>query len=348
MMFASFARSVCAAGFAAMMTGCAVSPAPLSNGKSEMVQTAGRSTPKVKSGYVYVANSSQVGPGATGQVLIYPTTSNGNVAPSTMIGGSLTKLTQVNGIVADSTGRIFVVDSDTNEIVGFAPGVGGNVAPSITIAGSNTQLGQPVGMTIDRAGNLYVANCGTGCVSGSTPPSLLEFAAGSDGNVAPIRDITGSQTGLTAANDVALDANGDMYVVQSSSVIKFRYNANGNARPVSTLEGSKTELYDADGVAVDSVGLYAGSCSGSYIERFRANAHGNRAPISVIQGSNTMIEDCVDGIAIGGGHLIYGVTWNSAVVAFDSEAHGNVHPAAYISGPKTLLAYPTFLYVSTK
>jgi len=73
-----------------------------------------------------VANSSKVGSGATGEVLEYSIPSGGNVSPVNVISGAETQLTEVGGLVVDSNGEIYVVDIDTNQIVGFAP------APTVT------------------------------------------------------------------------------------------------------------------------------------------------------------------------------------------------------------------------
>jgi sugar lactone lactonase YvrE len=130
--------------------------------------------------YVYASNVLQFHSPYIGAIDYYPAGSNGDALPSGEITGSNTQLTLVNGIAVASDGKIYVVNSDTNSIVGFAAGSSGNVSPNIKIAGSNTGLASPIGMAIDAKGDLYVSNCGTDCAWGPPgPPSIEEFIAGS-------------------------------------------------------------------------------------------------------------------------------------------------------------------------
>ena len=93
----------------------------------------------------------------------------------------------------------------------------GNVAPVRTIIGSNTGLTGADGILVDKSGDLYVANC-TGCFQSSgSADSIFEFAPGANGNVAPIRSITGSNTNLYGTTEIFLDAAGNIYSTQASS-----------------------------------------------------------------------------------------------------------------------------------
>ena len=328
---------------ATLLAGCSGS----GNGKPEVMPQSETQVRTNAGEYIYVANSSQVGQGATGQVLVYSTSSGGNAAPVNVIGGSQTQLTQVNGIVVDSSGEIYVFNTDTAEIVGFAPGSSGNVSPNVVIAGGNTNIGQPVDLAIDSAGNLYVANCGSGCGSGLPPPSVLEFAAGSTGNVAPIRDISGSRTELVRSNGVALDVAGNIFVSQLNEIIVFGSSANGNVPPSRVIVGSKTMLNTPFALAVDGNGLYASSCTGEYIERFAKKANGNVPPLAVIAGVKTRIQSCVDGVAIGRRGQIYGITWENAhsILGFPGLSNGNVRPSTRIAGSNTQLIDPTGIFI---
>jgi len=334
------ALSSCAA--AALLTSCGGSQVTVGT-PSVVAQSKKHSA---TAGYIYVANSSKVGPGATGEVLVYPLLSNGNVSPVQQISGSDTQLSQVNGIAVNAAGEVYVVDTDTNQIVGFAPGANGDATPNVVIAGTNTGLAWPIGLAIDKQGNLYVATCGATCVSSYPPSSVLEFAAGSNGNVSPVKDISGTQTQLSAANGVAVDASKNIYVSQNNSIAVFSSSSNGNVAPMSYISGSATMLNTPDGIAVDNNGIYAGSCNGAYIERFALNADGNASPLSVIAGHNTQIRSCVDGLAVGRNGVVYGATFEPRIVGFWGLTDGNVRPKMHISGPNTDLEYPVFLFVT--
>jgi hypothetical protein len=82
------------------------------------------------------------GPGPTNiRIVVFPANSNGNVAPSAVISGSNTMLSNPIKIRVDSSGGIYVADLGVGGILYFAPGSNGNVAPEYVISGSNTGLG---------------------------------------------------------------------------------------------------------------------------------------------------------------------------------------------------------------
>lgn len=278
---------------------------------------------------------------------VYPAVLNGNISPSAVISGSQTQLTQPGGIVVDNTGEIYVAVVDSDEIVEFRPGSSGNVSPNIVISGSQTGLSRPTGVALDAAGNLYVGNCAAGCGVGSEPSAVLEFAAGTSGNVAPIRDISGSNTQLANANAVAVDSSGDIYAANylANSIVAFASDANGNVNPIRVIEGSNTLLDGPEGVAVDNHGLWAGSANEHFLERFGPNANGNVAPIAVISGNRTGLGD-VDGIAVDSRGAVYASNpGNRRILGFEPRAHGNIRPIARIAGSNTQLVSPVWVYV---
>jgi sugar lactone lactonase YvrE len=296
--------------------------------------------------YVYVADQVQGGSNPASDVLIYAAGLNGNISPSVVIAGSQTQLTVANGIVVDSSGEIYVADGDTNEIVGFAPGSSGNATPNIVISGSETGLSRPTGLAVDANDNLYVANCASGCGVGSQPSALLEYSAGSNGNVAPIRNITGYDTDLTVANDPAIGSDGTIYVSnQSGTICVFSSDANGDAEPIRELDGSYTLLDTPDGIAINRSALWAGSFDADYLERFKPDANGNVPPVAVISGKRTRLDN-TDGISIDARGDIYSANpGDKRILEFKPRANGDVHPIGEIAGSKTQLVWPGWVFV---
>jgi sugar lactone lactonase YvrE len=104
---------------------------------------------------------------------------------------------------------------------------------------------------VDGSGNVYVANANQ-----NSPPSGVAsvevFAAGANGNVAPIETIAGAKTKLSQPNGLALDGTGNIYVADYAhkSVTAYAAGATGNARPLYLLKGKMTTLYLPVGVAV--------------------------------------------------------------------------------------------------
>ncbi|MDQ2865000.1 MAG: hypothetical protein M3R51_02115 [Candidatus Eremiobacteraeota bacterium] len=161
--------------------------------------------------------------------------SNGNVAPVRIIAGSSTQLSVPNGIWIDPTTKnVFVASFGNNSILAFNPAANGNVAPLYEIAGSNTTVCQPTGIVFDAKGLLYEVNSdyGGGCV-----PSILVFAAGAKGNVAPIRSIVGSKTRLNTPYSIRVDKLGYIYVTDSlaNDVKVYPPGAHGNVAPVQDI-----------------------------------------------------------------------------------------------------------------
>ena len=99
---------------------------------------------------------------------------------------------------------------------------------------------------------LYVTNRGVQ-LNGS-PDSVTVYAAGANGNVAPVRTISGSATNLDDPEGIALDSDLNTYVVNAhnNSVTVFAAGANGDATPIQTISGSETGLNDPGGIALDS------------------------------------------------------------------------------------------------
>jgi hypothetical protein len=296
--------------------------------------------------YVYVFNQVQGGSNPASDIDIYPGGLNGNISPSVVIGGSQTQLTQAGGIVVDSSGEIYVAVIDTDEIVGFAPGSSGNATPNIVISGSQTALARPTGLAVDSSDNLYVANCASACGVGSQPSALLEFSAGSNGNVAPIRDISGYDTGLSEANDPAIASDGSIYVSnQSNTICVFSSDANGDAKPIREVDGSYTLLNTPDGIAVNRTALWAGSFDADYLERFKPKANGNVSPVAVISGHRTKLGN-PDGISLDGEGNIYSSNpGDKRIVEFEARANGNVRPIGEIAGSNTQLVAPVWVFV---
>jgi sugar lactone lactonase YvrE len=175
-----------------------------------------------------------------GDVLEFAAGASGNVAPMRTLramGATNTGIGGVLGMGVDAGGSLYIANDMANvsDILVFAPSANGDVAPIRRIAGSATEMiGNTVGVTVDAAGNIYVST------ESITPAfeAVLEFAAGANGNVAPIREITGSNTTLTGnVSNPVLDSSGNLYVLVypggMANLVKFAPDANGNVVPTA-------------------------------------------------------------------------------------------------------------------
>ena len=197
-----------------------------------------------KSGNLFVAGN--------GQVSVYHAGARGDVAPTRLIAGLNTGLSNATGIAVDGTGKIYVSNGgapDHGSITVYAPGAHGNVAPVAQIRGPQTRLGQPQALAVDTAGQIYVTNNPI-----FDPDSIVVFAPGANGNIAPIATInSGPTTGLYVQGAITIGAGDLIYVVNgafATAVSVFPAGANGDVVPLATLSGGATLLRDASGIAI--------------------------------------------------------------------------------------------------
>jgi NHL repeat-containing protein len=230
---------------------------------------------------------------ATSGPVAFTPTQTGDTPPSVSIVGSNTGLSGCQtGIYVDGSGTIYVGDDTSTaqfpggQVAVFAPGSSGNVTPIRRIAGVNPNFHAPTGVWLDAAGNIYVADSTIGFIG--IPPDIQVFATGSTGNVASIRTIIGSNTGLSGPEGVVVDSVGQLYVANAgnNSIAIFAPNASGNVAPIRTISGPTTLLDAPSGLALDAAGyLYVGSANGSRaapVLVFAPGASGNAAPVQTI------------------------------------------------------------------
>ena len=150
------------------------------------------------------------------------------------------------GLAIDGNNLLYVANSKTATIDIFPAG---SSIMQAQIGGSNTGLVAPGTVAVDASLNVYVLDSKTATIS--------EFAAGATGNVAPIRTIAGSNTGLAGGNGFSFGiaiskASGEIFVSNpgSNAILGFASNATGNVAPIQTIAGSGTRLSDPLGLAV--------------------------------------------------------------------------------------------------
>lgn len=221
--------------------------------------------------------------------------------------------------------------------------------PIAVITGDKTQFAQPDGVAIDSRGNTYVTNLGN--YGGAR---ITEYAPGSNGNVAPIRMVSGSRTllvGLTGG--IALDSKGDIFVTNYDSagegrsfVTVYTADSNGDAAPIAMISGPHTGLVDPTGIALDSRGnIYVANWRAGSVTIYPSGANGDAAPIATIRGPNTGLT-IPTGIALDSEENIYVTNYGfppstfGSVVIYPAGSNGNVGFSGRISGPNTGLTAP--------
>jgi sugar lactone lactonase YvrE len=148
------------------------------------------------SGNIYVSDDDNY-------IDVYPAGATGNVAPARRIKGALTKLATPLGLALDSSSNVYVANNEYNNLTVYSSGAGGNVAPIQLIKGGKTRLTNLHGVAVDSSDNIYATN-------GGEPRSCPDcsfvavYASGATGNVAPIKGIRGSKTGLDGPSGIAI------------------------------------------------------------------------------------------------------------------------------------------------
>jgi hypothetical protein len=186
-------------------------------------------------GNIYVSAQSTLAQSDLG-ISVFSATANGNVAPTRVIAGIATNIQFPNQIAVDSAGNIYVANSPfpgNGSILIFNSGANGNVPPTSTLEGSETTMNSIQGLAVDNAGNIYVAANGTNLGGGT--PGILEFSAGSTGNVAPVRSISGPATTIIGLGNIAVDSAGSVYLLSAPGILKFASNVMGNATPTAAI-----------------------------------------------------------------------------------------------------------------
>jgi sugar lactone lactonase YvrE len=98
---------------------------------------------------------------------------------------------------------------------------------------------------LDSSDNLWVADYNAN--------SILEFASTASGNIAPMRIISGSNTGISSPYGMAIDKSGEIYVSSrgGTNIIEvFAPSASGNVAPIRTIAGSNTGLSGPTGITL--------------------------------------------------------------------------------------------------
>lgn len=194
------------------------------------------------SGNVYVSSGLIKGGVVNDGISVFAPTANGDVAPTNVITMTDIGTFTMGQIAVDSAGNIYVVASQSltpGAILIFASNSTGTVPPTSTITGPETMLDGIRGVAVDGEGNIYVSNVGSTGVF-----SIFEFSAGSTGNVAPMRTISGSATTMSAIGNLTVDSLGNIYLLNDLNILKFSPTAAGNVAPTATISSMFFENFN--------------------------------------------------------------------------------------------------------
>jgi hypothetical protein len=177
------------------------------------------------------------------KVHAFARTADGDVAPlRTITGGVNTP----GGLALDLVhNEIAIVNRNLGipiySVIVHSRTASGSATPLRTIQGANTGISEPFGVHVDPVHDeIFVTNG----VS-PNPVNVAVHSRTADGNVSPLRTISGTNTQLSAPEGVFVDTINDEVVVAnagSQSVRTYPRTANGNVAPTRTLQGVNTLL----------------------------------------------------------------------------------------------------------
>jgi serine/threonine protein kinase, bacterial len=257
-----------------------------------------------------------------------------NKAPKSYLLGSSTGISSPSGMAVDAAGNRYVANLPNTSITIYPASASGNAAPTRTIGGPNTTLVGPRSVMVDKDGRIYV-----GDLLGAGTNKVAVFAPNANGNVAPERVITGSNTLLEWPSGLSLDSVGRLYVANrvNSTVTVYAPGSDGNTGPLRVITGAATGLDEPFGLVVTSGNILhvANNGSGS-VTSYASGASGNAAPIRTISGAATgftspggIAADSFDNLYVTNTAVPYSVS------VFGSGASGNVAPITRLVGPET-------------
>ena len=182
--------------------------------------------------------------------------------------GSAARFHYPHAVVVDNAGNVFVTDSRDNLVrkVTAAGAVstfaGSGAAQTVDGMGRAAALNQPGGITIDSAGNLYVAEWTGHTVRKITPSGLVTTHLGTPG-VRGSESASGAVPGLDFPHSLAIDAAGNVFVVEGFSPIIRKFTPTGEVLTVAgtpksygiTIGGLPGSLSRIGGIAIDAKGV---------------------------------------------------------------------------------------------
>lgn len=160
------------------------------------------------------------------------------------------------GVAVDSKGNVYVADFDNHKIRKIAPNgevstFAGSTPGFADGAGTSAKFSEPTAIAIDNQDVLYVCDFNN-TIRKITPDGVVSILAGNP-NLCDFVDGSGTNASFCAPTGIAVDAQGNVYVVSEFEIIR-KITPDGT---VSTLKDSNGDIYEVDtytGIAIDSFG----------------------------------------------------------------------------------------------
>jgi sugar lactone lactonase YvrE len=278
----------------------------------------------------------------------------GSTPGSTDATGTAAKFSYPNKVAVDSTGNVYVADTNNNRIrkitpAGLVTTLAGSTSGFADGNGTAAKFSYPNGLEVDSTGNVYVADTYNNRIRKITSNGEVSILAGSGSEVST--DGTGTAASFNRPNGLAVDSTGNVYVVDNNIVIR---KINSASSEVSTLMTIVNYMNQPNGVAVDSTGnIYVVNSgdqkiyiitSGGSVSTFAGSTTGSTDGNGTAAKFNYPRGVAVDGlgnvyVADTGNHMIRKITPAGLVTTVAGSTSGfadGTGTAARFSGPQGL------------
>jgi len=216
-------------------------------------------------------------------------------------------------------------------------------APSPTASATASPAPTASPSPTPAAATVFVANQGTSSVTG--------YPVGASGipTAVPAATIAGSNTGIGAPGDIALDASGRIYVANQTTITVYPANPVGtlNEAPIATIDVNASTgggCFPGYGIGVDGTGKIYSACPGEFVV-YAANPSGTvtTPPIATVSSSTGLPIAEVHHFAFDASGRIYVTDNVSGITVWAANPMGTVSEAPLARIPRdatTTLNYP--------
>jgi sugar lactone lactonase YvrE len=254
-----------------------------------------------------------------------------NVSGSTDAIGTSAKFNNPGGISIDSSGNLFVSDTNNNTIrkinssqvvttlAGAARGADGS--------GAGVNFDHPTGMTIDISGNLFITDTNNFTVRKITSGGVVSTVAGSAGAQAYTNG-TGTAARFKHPQGISVDSSGNLFIsekldhtirkITTGSVVST-WAGTAFASGFTDATGTSAMFNNPNGIAIDNLGnLYVADSDNNNIRKITSGQVVTTFAGASVQGadgiSGAAMFNQPSGIAIdSGGNLIVADSGNNTI-----------------------------------